>query len=231
MTSFNYYVIIVAAGSSKRFGPNDDKLLCKIHDRPVLAHAIINVVRSTAKGFIIVSSVNNIQNYTELGIKYGVQKFIQTIVGGEERADSVRKGIEYFNNKVTPDEIILIHDGARPFCPPEIFDKCAKSAEKHSAAVVAIPVVDTLKRVTENNEIIETVDRNDLWRAQTPQGFKYGLIRKAMKKKYNFTDDASAIEQLGIKPHIVLGTEMNIKITVPQDLEIAKAIYNIIQDL
>ena len=157
-----------------------------------------------------------------------MKKEVILVTGGERRQDSVYNGLKYIE---TDDDIVLIHDGVRPFVNPENLVDCIKGAEKHGACILGIPAFDTVKHVNPKNEIIDTQKRDTLWLAQTPQAFQLELIKRAheIAKQEGFTgtDDASLVERLGGTVKIIPGSRSNIKITNQEDLKLAQALLQI----
>jgi 2-C-methyl-D-erythritol 4-phosphate cytidylyltransferase len=147
---------------------------------------------------------------------------VTVVEGGEERGDSVKHGLK----AVSPDmDLVIVHDGARPLITPDIIEKAIGEAQEYGAVVVGVPVKDTVKKVESRTLIVErSLDRDELWQAQTPQIFKYEIITRAYAKKITATDDAKLVEDLGIKVKMVMGSYENIKITTPEDLIVAEAI-------
>ncbi|MFP4667498.1 MAG: 2-C-methyl-D-erythritol 4-phosphate cytidylyltransferase [Desulfosalsimonas sp.] len=151
---------------------------------------------------------------------------IRITAGGEKRQDSVYQGLLALEG---PEEIVVIHDGVRPFVTPELVSACIEGAAETGACIAAIPASDTLKRVDSGNIINETLPRNRIWQAQTPQAFVLGLIKSAFEKArqdgFSGTDDASLVERTGRPVSIIQGSPLNLKITAPADLEIAERIF------
>ena len=154
-----------------------------------------------------------------------MKKGANLVIGGERRQDSVYNSLKTIE---TDDDIVLIHDGVRPFVNPEHLVGCIKSAQKHGACILGIPAFDTVKHVNPKNEIIDTQKRDTLWLAQTPQAFQLELIKRAHEianqEGFTGTDDASLVERLGGIVKILPGSRSNIKITNPEDLKLAQAI-------
>jgi 2-C-methyl-D-erythritol 4-phosphate cytidylyltransferase len=217
-------LVIVAAGRGERFG-HSAKVLEPAGGRPLLEWSLHTAMNVAAVCDVIIVS----GEHTESGIhrllgsrQWG--KPVAVIPGGARRQDSVAAGVA----AVSPDrEVVLIHDGARPLASVDLFERCARAAREHGAAIVATPVSDTLKRAY-NLMIRETVSRDELWSAQTPQGFQRGVICSAIERTRSmsmaFTDEASLLEALGEPVHIVPGERINIKVTHREDLEIVDAI-------
>lgn len=218
--------IVPSAGKGERMGKKKEFLL--LGDRPILAHTLKPLEdHSQISEIILVVNEKSIEKCKrEIVEKYGFKKVKEVIVGGKERQDSVYNGLKEVKKDC---DIILIHDGARPFLTEDLITRSIQEAEKHKAAVVAVPCIDTIKFAQkEKDTALETLDREYLWMAQTPQTFKYKIILKAYEKarEENFkgTDDASLVERMNQPVKIVRGSYDNIKITTPQDLILAEAI-------
>lgn len=210
--------IIPAAGSGSRFSLQKNKLLENITGIPVIVHTLRVIASVDAINEIIIcSSIDLIEKIQELIVNYNISKTIQVIEGGESRQESVFIGLKTLHN---PD-FVVIHDGARPFVSKEIIENTINTARQKGAATAAIPTKDTIKRVdNKTRQIIETLNRNELWNIQTPQVFKYQEILKAHQKfaGQKFTDDSALIEKMGISVFIETGSYKNIKITTLEDI-------------
>jgi len=205
-------VIIAAGGSGKRMGRPKQFL-------PLAGKAVvewtIEVFRKikTVEQIVLAVPEDDLERAKNLGVT--------VVAGGEERGDSVKNGLK----AISPDcDLVIIHDGARPLITPDIIEKAISEAKEYGAAIVGVPAKDTIKRVGDDLVIKDTVDRQALWQAQTPQIFKYEIITRAYAKKRSATDDAKLVEDLGIKVKMVMGSYENIKITTPEDLIVAEAI-------
>lgn len=213
----NYSAIITAGGSSSRFG-NTNKLLEKVHSKEVIKHTVEKFLAVNEIDEIIIcaniSIIEEIQNLFERISK------IKIIEGGDTRQQSVYNGLQ----ACADSDFVLIHDGARPMITIDIIKKTMEAVKGKQALTVATKTIDTIKQVDDNLKIIKTIDRSNLYNTQTPQVFKYCLIKDAHEKLLgqNFTDDAGMIEYLGQEVYIVEGDYKNIKITTQNDLEIAK---------
>jgi 2-C-methyl-D-erythritol 2,4-cyclodiphosphate synthase/2-C-methyl-D-erythritol 4-phosphate cytidylyltransferase len=157
---------------------------------------------------------------------YELSKVTQVIIGGERRQDSVQAGLEALPDEV---ELVLVHDGVRPFVPLTVIENCLHEAEQSGAAMVAVPVKDTLKAVSKEQVIEQTVDRTGIWQAQTPQAAMVSLLKEAYVEAaklpdFTATDEAALLENINVPIKVVEGSEKNIKITRPEDLNLAKAI-------
>jgi 2-C-methyl-D-erythritol 4-phosphate cytidylyltransferase len=157
--------------------------------------------------------------------RYGFTKVRAIVPGGKERQNSVLNGLRAIDG-TEEDAIILIHDGVRPIITRHILEHAVATAREYDGALVAVPAKDTVK-VVENGIVKDTPPRETIWLAQTPQAFRYGVIRAAheMADAEGFlgTDDASLVERMGNEVHIVIGDYRNIKITTPEDLVLAEA--------
>ena len=153
------------------------------------------------------------------------QKKLSLVPGGAERQDSVYNGLLAIDIK--DDGIVVIHDGVRPFIRSEQLTECITCANDYDACIFGIPAYDTLKKVNSSGFIENTIERNTIWLAQTPQAFKYNLIRRAHENAIHAgikgTDDAMLVEQLGIKVKVIRGSRYNVKITTKEDLLLATA--------
>ncbi|KAF0221377.1 MAG: 2-C-methyl-D-erythritol 4-phosphate [Geobacteraceae bacterium] len=157
--------------------------------------------------------------------RYGFTKVRRIVPGGAERQNSVLNGLRAMAD-VSDDDVVLIHDGVRPFIPAGVLEHAVETARLHDGALVAVPAKDTIKVVTDGI-VRETPPRENLWLAQTPQAFRYAIIRAAHEiaeaERYLGTDDASLVERMGKDVRIVMGDYRNIKITTPEDLILAEA--------
>jgi 2-C-methyl-D-erythritol 4-phosphate cytidylyltransferase len=217
-------LLIPAAGSGKRMGSDRNKLLLTLLDKPIL--------QWTIEAAIACESLSSI---TVIGQPWDYEAFCQIkdrvqtvnlawVEGGSTRQISVANGLKSLNKSETK---VLIHDGARCLATPELFERCASSLEKNIGLIAAIPVKDTIK-IVQNGVTVSTPDRQQLWAAQTPQGFSLAELISAHAiaetEGWQVTDDAALFEKINLPVAIVLGEETNLKITTPQDLKIAEFI-------
>ena len=208
------YALVPNAGFGARMKTSLPKQYLVLDGKPVLIHTL-NILDKTQciEKIILISDKKYIEKSRLLIQKHNIKKVSKIVCGGKTRQESVYNGLMSIRN--APD-IILIHDAARPFVTSELIRKSIEAANKYGAAVVGLPLFDTIKRVKDNC-IEKTVDRNNLWRVQTPQVFRYDLIKtayqRANKNNFSGTDDASLVEQLNHPVRIVPGSETNIKIT------------------
>ena len=205
-------VIIAAGGSGKRMGRPKQFL-------PLAGKAVVEWTIEVFRKIKVVGQI--VLAVPEDDLERAKNLGVTVVAGGEERGDSVKNGLKAV---AFDTDIVMIHDGARPLITPDIIEKAISEAKEYGAAVVGVPVKDTIKRVGDDLIIKDTVDRQALWSAQTPQVFKYEIITRAYAKKGSATDDAKLVEDLGIKVKMVMGSYENIKITTPEDLIVAEAI-------
>lgn len=218
-----FAVILPAAGRSARFKDKHyKKPFAPLAGRAVWLHAAERFLnRDDVIQTIVLISPEDREDFNfRFSANVGILG-IQVVEGGKERADSVANAIA----KIKPDaDFICIHDAARPCLADQWVDAVFEAAEKSGAAILAIPVPGTLKRVGQDNVIQETVSRTGLWEAQTPQVFRRELLVEAYAKRGGFvaTDDAQLVERLGKKVTVVLGSPINLKIATKEDLRLAE---------
>lgn len=220
-----FAVILPAAGKSSRFNdPNLKKPFIALDGRPVWMHSAERFsARDDVKQILIVIAA---EDREEFMAKFGANLAllgIEVVTGGAERTDSVAAAIERVKTEI---DFVAIHDAARPCIVEEWIERVFREAERTGAAILANPVTATLKRVGAQKQIAETVSREGLWEAQTPQVFAKKLLIDAYARRSGkaATDDAQLVEQFGHKVAVVQGSPMNIKITTKEDLKIAGAL-------
>jgi 2-C-methyl-D-erythritol 4-phosphate cytidylyltransferase len=219
-----FAVILPAAGKSSRFhDKNYKKPYAPLAGRAVWLHVAEKFLnRGDVKQTILVISPDDREHFDFKFAGNAAILGVEVVEGGAERADSVERALARVKSDV---DFIAVHDAARPCIVDEWITAVFEAAEKHDAAIPAIPVAATLKRVGANHTIDETVDRSGLWEAQTPQVFRRQLLMEAYAKRGGFkaTDEAQLVERLGKKVHVVPGSAINIKITTREDLRLAEA--------
>lgn len=217
--------IVLAAGSGKRMGTKVHKQYLLMGGKPVLYYSLRAFEDSKWIDEIILVCGAGEEDYCrkEIVEKYGISKARKIIPGGAERYNSVWNGL-----KETKEGYVYIHDGARPFVDEEIIERAYECVSEHHACVAGMPSKDTVKIADSGNIVTATPDRSSVWIVQTPQVFDTELIRKAYallmeKDEISVTDDAMVAEQmLGASVRLFYGSYENIKITTPEDLEIAE---------
>ena len=221
-------VVIVAAGSGSRMKRDINKQFIKLDGKEIIAYTIEKFYKSEDIGDIVIVIKENEEKYFIENIinKYGFDN-IKLAYGGKERQDSVYNGIKKLNSNC---EIVLIHDGARPFVNEDIIKNSIEEAKENNAVVVGVPVKDTIKVVDSDGNIVDTPNRSLLWSVQTPQSFKYEIITKAYEYAYSNdyygTDDAMLVEHIGYNVKMIQGSYDNIKITTEEDLHFGIQILN-----
>ena len=194
---------------------------------PILVHTVRKFAKADCVDLIVVVvPVDRVDSTKNLLREYDLfDNTVSVLAGGQRRQDSVKCGLDSLPADV---DVVLVHDGARPLVTSDIIFRCALAAEKSGAAIAAVPVKDTLKKGDAENRIIETVDRETLWQAQTPQAARVSLLLAAYSAAgdRDVTDEASLLELAGIPVQLVEGSETNIKITRPDDLIIAEKIMH-----
>ena len=219
--------VIVAAGNASRMG-GIDKVMAQLKGEPMIARTVRTFQDCDAiSEIVIVTRPDLILPITDL-IR-SMPKVKAVVAGGKSRQESVNLGLNALSDKV---KLAAIQDGARPLITWQVIDRVVRAAHTHGAAIPCVPVKDTIK-VGNGGVVEKTPDRATLFAAQTPQVFDFDLLRGALKKaeleEYAVTDDASAVEYLGMKVKIVEGDERNIKVTTPMDLKIAEMLLEEMQ--
>jgi len=213
-------VILVGAGKGKRMG-NKDKAFLLLNNKPILVYSLLPFEKSNLLDeIILVVRKNRINLAKDIINKYQFKKVKKIVSGGKRRQDSVCKGL----CEIKSADVVLVHDVARPLISEDLINDLIQNAKKFGAAIPAIPIKDTVK---EGDKFVKkTLDRKSLNIVQTPQAFKYEILRgayeSAKKSKFHGTDDASLVERLGYQIKMIPGSHKNIKITIPEDIIIAK---------
>ena len=221
--------IIPSAGDGERFG--EKKQLKLLNGRPLIFHTIQPFVKSELiNEIIVVVPKDNVSQLSREFKSSITSKKIEVVEGGETRQQSVYNGLRISDEE---SELICVHDGVRPFVTLPLIEKVIKASMEHDGAILAAPSTDTIKKVM-GDQILETLPRQTIWRAQTPQVFsKLALIEAiqiAIDEKLEGTDEASILEKIGYQIGFVEGSPLNIKITTKEDWIFAKAIYNELND-
>jgi 2-C-methyl-D-erythritol 4-phosphate cytidylyltransferase len=221
--------IVLAAGSGSRMKSKTKKQFIEIKGKPVIWYSLFEFEKSRVDEIILVTGKEDIDYCKkEIVEKYNLKKIKNVVAGGSERYESVYNGL-----KEVTGNIVLIHDGARPLINNEIIERSIEGAIKSDACVVGVPVKDTIKRANKEGYIIDTPNRSELWITQTPQSFKTDLVKMAYKKMkeelekgnttLNITDDAMVVEEFTTNQvRFVQGDYKNIKVTTPEDIDIAE---------
>jgi 2-C-methyl-D-erythritol 4-phosphate cytidylyltransferase len=220
--------IIVAAGSAERFGGKLPKQFKEVHGQPLLARTISRFEEAASIDSVIVAVAEEYLRYTSEHVidPYGFQKVHKVVAGGDTRQQSVLKSLEALPIST---EYVAIHDAARPLVTPSDIDRVVAQAHTDRAAILGIPVPDTVKRVR-GGYVLATLNREFLYLTQTPQVFQYDLIIKVHREAAELgndasvTDDAALMERLGFKVTVVEPSGPNFKVTTRQDFELVEAL-------
>lgn len=218
--------VVLAAGQGKRMQSKVQKQYLLINEKPVLYHTLQVFEKSPIISEIVLVTGKEEIGYckTEIIEKYGFSKVHKIVAGGKERYHSVYEGLKAIDTA----DYVYIHDGARPFVDELILERADEAVQEFKACVVGMPVKDTIKIADDQTFAAETPDRRKVWQVQTPQVFAYELIKSAYtellkKDPEGITDDAMVVETMtDRKVKLVEGSYRNIKITTPEDLEIAQ---------
>lgn len=219
-----HFALIPAAGIGARLGADCPKQYLSIAGKPMLAHVLDT--------FIFTSAIDHVFVVVDAGDRH-IEPMLAAVAGhegrltvlragGASRQDSVRNGLRCIREQVNDEDWILVHDAARPGLTPALIAHLLETVQSDPVGgLLALPVVDTLKR-SADHRIDATVSRDNLWAAQTPQMFRYGLLSQALEAGGQYTDEAGAIEALGLKPLLVKGSPRNFKVTLPHDILLAE---------
>lgn len=218
-----YWAVVPAAGVGKRMNADRPKQYLELAGLTVIEQTLSRLLQAAIFSDIAVAISTEDPFWPELPIAQHAR--IITAPGGKERADSVLSGLRAIGGKAGDDDWVLVHDAARPCLTAEDVHRLIETLKDDEVGgILALSSHDTLKRV-QGNDILETLDRRTVWRALTPQMFRYGMLKSALEKTagdVRVTDEASALELMGFKPKIVEGRPDNIKITRPEDLALAQ---------
>lgn len=221
-------VIVLAGGRGARMGTVLNKHLSPLSGRPLIEHTLLAFERhASIQAIVLVALEELLPTYAALVANAACTKVIAIVPGGRTRQESCYRGLQVAQEA----DIVLVHDGARPLVSSDVIGAVIQSAVGFGAATVAAPVKDTIKRATDELLVGETLDRTQLWQAQTPQGFRIGLFWQAHEHArqigFDATDDVGLVEKLGIPVKLVAGDYRNIKVTTPEDLIIAETLLKV----
>ncbi|RBP01936.1 2-C-methyl-D-erythritol 4-phosphate cytidylyltransferase [Rossellomorea aquimaris] len=218
-----YEVVIPAAGQGKRMKAGKNKLLLELDSCPVIIHTLrVFEHDSHCQGIYLAIHPSERDAFKSLLDRFGITKVVKLVDGGEERQHSVYNALLEVDH-----EIVLVHDGARPFIKKSTIHQLVDKTHLTGAAIAAVPVKDTIKKVLDG-EVEETIERSSLWMVQTPQAFRVSLLKRAHGEAeqdgFLGTDDASLVERMDVEVAVVESDYDNIKLTTPEDLYFAEAI-------
>jgi 2-C-methyl-D-erythritol 4-phosphate cytidylyltransferase len=224
----NAAAVIVAAGEGRRLGNEISKPYVPLNGRPMLLWTLDRIVSARCiETIVVVAAAAELSRCEALLAQDSALRHRLIILqnGGATRQESVRRGLDRLAASA---EIIMIHDGARPFVSPALIDRCVEAAYEQGAAVVGLPARDTIKIVSEERFVRSTLERNSLWEIQTPQAFRRAWIMAAHDwaehENIAATDDATLVERMGRPVFVLEGERTNLKITVPEDLWLAETL-------
>ncbi len=221
------YAVIPSAGAGTRMAAGIRKQFLEIAGKPMLVHTLLRFERTPdVDECVLVVPEDSVADSELLVTKHRLHKVSKVIVGGVRRQDSVLNALRLL--KPSPADIVVVHDGVRPFVEPRIISSVIQSCREHGAAVLAVQPKDTVRRSAGGGFFDQTLDRKALWLVQTPQAFRARDLVKAHEEaladSFYSTDDAALVERIGIRAKIVAGSYDNIKITTVEDLELASLI-------
>ncbi|GAA3910513.1 2-C-methyl-D-erythritol 4-phosphate cytidylyltransferase [Halomonas cibimaris] len=217
------WLVVPAAGQGRRMGGDRPKQYLPLAGRPIMAHTLERLHQALPNARLALCLDDGDAWFEPAWVAFTCW---QRVTGGAERMDSVLGALRAV--PADDDDIVLVHDVARPCVSPDDVRALARAADSDDGALLAMPVADTMKRATPGGACARTESRAGLWHALTPQGFRYGLLRRALERAaaggLAVTDEASAVEALGRHPRLVGGRRDNLKVTHPDDLALAGAI-------
>ncbi len=221
------FALIPAAGSGSRMGSEIPKQYQPLAGKPLIAHAIHALCAHPRVQLVFVVLAPGDAHFSRHDWSAHKERLETLYCGGATRAASVFNGLVAMADVVEPDDWVMVHDAARPCLDAALIERlCGELADDKVGGLLAVPVADTLKRSDADQRVAETVAREKLWQAQTPQMFRYRVLLEALRaaKPGSVTDEASAIEQLGLAPRLVMGSSRNLKVTFPEDVVFAENI-------
>src|SRR5215213_7208341 len=218
--------IIAAAGAGTRMASDRPKQFLLLAGTPLIFHTLKPFEEcDSIDEVIVVLPAEESAGFLSMAGKFGLRKLARVVPGGATRADSVKRGLMAIRSATA--EIVVVHDGVRPFVSVDEISSTIDAAKSEGAAILVAPVTDTIKQVSDQ-QIVKTLDRSSLRRALTPQCFQYELLRQAYQQADvndpSLTDESALVERLGMHVSVVEGSSRNIKITTAEDLAIAEAI-------
>jgi 2-C-methyl-D-erythritol 4-phosphate cytidylyltransferase len=223
------FALVAAAGTGTRLARETPKQYLRLLEKPMLWHSVRALCAARPENVFIVLAPDD-EEFARHDWSALEGRVEALYCGGETRRDSVYNGLIAASAAIDADDFILVHDAARPCVPRADIERLVEECSADRiGGILALPVAETVKRAAKDEagtqRIAATEDRSQLWLAQTPQMFRVGLLMQALRQaRRNVTDEASAIEQLGLRPRIVAGSRENLKVTYPEDLAIAEAI-------
>jgi 2-C-methyl-D-erythritol 4-phosphate cytidylyltransferase len=227
MSENRVYAVVPAAGKGERFGGDTPKQYLMLNGRSVLEHTLSRLAAHRKIARVVVAIAGDDGRFDSLAAR--LPSKVVAVDGGAERCHSVLAGLEWLCHNAQASSWVMVHDAARPCIRGSDIDRMiTEVGAGEPGAILGVPVRDTLKRSDQDNRIVDTIDRTVIWRALTPQMFQLGALRDAIESALDsgviVTDEAQAMERSGMRPKLVHGHADNIKITHPEDLELAELI-------
>lgn len=220
-----FFALIPAAGVGARMGASSPKQYMELAGKPMILHVLETFARVSLVEhvFVVVSADDGYIDGLMTGASHLHSRVTVLRNGGETRHQSVLNGLDTIRAKVSDEDWVLVHDAARPGLTGELIARLVQTLKDDEVGgLLALPIVDTIKRADAAQRAEKTVSRESLWAAQTPQMFRYALLSQALRQAEQVTDEASAIEALGLRPKLVEGSPRNFKVTLPEDIALAE---------
>ncbi|WP_019141104.1 2-C-methyl-D-erythritol 4-phosphate cytidylyltransferase [Noviherbaspirillum massiliense] len=225
MTTSRFYALVPAAGVGARMGTNIPKQYMPLAGKPILLHALetFAALPAIAHTYVVVNADDAYIRDVLASEKHLSDRLTVIYDGGSTRQQSVLNGLHHLRERLADDDWVLVHDAARPGLSVDLVARLLEELREDAVGgLLAMPVVDTLKRADGEGRVEATVPRAGMWAAQTPQMFRYALLCRALEQAQEVTDEASAVEALGLRPKLVGGSPRNFKITLPHDIALAE---------
>lgn len=221
------WAVVVAAGRGTRLGSRTPKALTPLRGEPLLAWSLDAIAKASSLSGVVVVCGEDWKEEAESLVRGRFGKRGRVVAGGATRQESSRRALDRIGGDA---DRVVVHDAARPLAGPELFQRVIAGTERAAGAICAVPVTDTIKSAT-GDVVVATVERDNTWRAQTPQGFRTEVLLRAhadaQSEGVTATDDAALLERIGETVLIVPGDEQNIKITTAADLALAEALLSL----
>ena len=222
------FALVLAAGQGTRIGDSVPKQYIPVGGKPMMFHSIeaLAAVARVERLFVVLAPLD--RHWGEHDWSALPDKIEALFCGGARRSESVLNALKFLEARIARDDWVMVHDAARPCILTELIEQFLDEiGDDPVGGLLAVPLADTLKRGDENQRVAETIPRRDLWRAQTPQMFRYEMLRRGIEKKPDATDEAEAVQSIGYNaPKLVQGEDSNIKVTFAEDIQIAELILN-----
>lgn len=225
MTPPRFFALIPAAGIGARIGAEYPKQYLPIAGKPMLLHVLDTFAscETIAHTFVVVSAGDGYIRDALSNAMHLADRITILYNGGVTRQESVLNGMRAVRHRINDDDWMLVHDAARPGLTIDMIEKLVNALrDDEVGGLLATPIVDTLKRADAHNRVQSTMPRSGSWAAQTPQMFRYAMLRHALEQAGDVTDESSAIEALGLEPKLVEGSPRNFKVTLPHDVALAE---------